>query len=434
MSNKENTQNVNRGKVFIISPPAYLINAQYCASISENAGFETKLNTSERIEQSLSDIKEFSPNYIIFRVTFDKFRVQLEFMEKIKKLIPSCKIIALGEPFFTYNNNVTYENPYIDYVILGEVEYTLRDILEGVSDNEILGISYTDDNMQSIKNEPRPFIENIDNLPMPARHLTKDNKEITIEISRGCPCHCFFCLSAPLNGKILRHRTVDSVISELFECINKYGTQKVHFKSDIFNYDKNWVTQLCNKIIKNKFNIKWSCDIVPKNIDENTIKLMKESGCELCRLGIESGSEEILAKTGKNVTKNDIETTVKLLKKYKIKTKAYYIIGLPWDTEETVQETTEYAIKLDTDDAIFNIGIPFPGTDFFVYGMLNKLFSDKTQFVDIHKNALVRTHKLSKERIVKLRDEAEKKFYYRPKYMLKNLLSVFYNKFRIFFS
>ena len=166
MSDKDNTKNVNnRGRVLIISPRSYLINAQYFGAISEMLDYETKISTTDKIEQALSEIKEFSPNFIVIKVTFDKFRVQLEFMQNVKQILPSCKIIALGEPFLTYNNNVTYENPYIDYVIFGEAEYTLRDILEGEQDNEILGISYTDDNMQSVKNEQRPFIENLDNLP-----------------------------------------------------------------------------------------------------------------------------------------------------------------------------------------------------------------------------------------------------------------------------
>lgn len=424
MSDKDNTKNVNnRGRVLIISPRSYLINAQYFGAISEMLDYETKISTTDKIEQALSEIKEFSPNFIVFKVTFDKFRVQLEFMQNIKQILPSCKIIALGEPFLTYNNNVTYENPYIDYVIFGEAEYTLRDILEGEQDNEVLGISYTDDNMQSVKNEQRPFIENLDNLPYPARHLTPNNTEITIELSRGCPCHCFFCLETPIYGKTFRQRTVNNVISELKECISKFNTKKVYFKSNIFNFDKDYVTDLCNQILENNINIEWSCDIVPNNIDETLIKLMKKSGCKLCKLGIESGSADILKNIGKNITKESVTETVRLLKKYKIKTKAYYVIGLPWETEETAKETIDFAIKLNTDDAVFNIGVPFPGTNFFIYGMLNKLFSNQTQFNNAYKNALVKSHSLSKERISELRNLAEKTFYSQPNKIIKNILN-----------
>jgi radical SAM superfamily enzyme YgiQ (UPF0313 family) len=103
------------------------------------------------------------------------YKSDMEFLLRAKELLPSVKIIVKGTPFLTYNMNVTYENPFISYVIVGEAEYTLRDILNGVPDNEILGICYTDDNMQAVKNEPRPFIEDLDNLPFPARHLVDNS-------------------------------------------------------------------------------------------------------------------------------------------------------------------------------------------------------------------------------------------------------------------
>lgn len=425
-----------RGKVFITSPLSYIINGEYYAAIAKSLGYEVKLNNSNEALETLNEIKNFTPDFLVMQMTFDKFRLQLEFLQNLKSAFPSIKIIATGEPFLTYINNVTYENPFIDYAIIGEAEYTLKDILDGLPDSEILGITYTDDNMQSAKNELRPLIENLDNLPFPARQLIKNRKELTIEVSRGCPFHCFFCLTSPIYGNKLRIRSVDNVIKELKECVNKFKAKKVFFKSDYLNFDINWLTDLCSKIIEEGVKIDWSCNIVPNNLDENLVKLMKKSGCTQCNIGIESGSEEILEKIGKNTTKEGIKSTVSLLKKYKIKTKGYFILGLPWETEETAEETTNFALELDTDEAVFNIGIPFPGTDFFVYGMLNKLFAPQTQFSNAHKNALVKTHTLTKERISELRDIAEKKFYSRPKLIIKSFFKRLFLKtqLRKFFS
>ena len=425
---KDSLKTNSRGRVFITSPLSYIINGEYYASVAESLGYEVKINTSNDALETIEEIKAFNPNFLIIQVTFDKFRLQLEFLQNLKTIIPSVRIIATGEPFLTYNNNVTYENPYIDYAILGEVEPTLKDILDGVPNSDILGITYTDDYMQSVKNDPRPLIESLDNLPLPARHLVKNSKEQIIEVSRGCPNHCFFCITAPIYGQKLRLRSVDSVINELSVCINKFNAEKIRFKSDYINYDIIWLTELCEKIIEAGLKINWSSNIVPNNIDEALVKLMKKSGCEQCNIGIESGSEDILEKIGKNITKDSIKTTVSLLKKYKIKTKGYFMIGLPWETEETAKETTDFAIELNTDEAIFNIGIPFPGTDFFVYGMLNKLFPAQTQFSNAHKNALVKTHTLSKERISELRDNAEIRFYSRPKFIIKSFIKKLFFK------
>lgn len=420
-----------RGKVFVISPPSYLINAQYYAAIAENLGYEVRLNETAEAGKTFIEIKSFKPDFLIMRATFEKFRTQLEFLDKLKQSFPSIKVIVTGEPFLTYNNNVTYENPYIDYAIMGEAEYAIKDILDGVPDCEVLGICYSNEYMQSIKNEQRPCIENLDDLPFPARHLSKKNKFVTIEVSRGCPCHCFFCLATPINSSNVRMRSTDSIIKEIKECIEKFDTKNIFFKADLFNFDRAWVNDLCKKIIENNIKIKWSCDIVPNNVDGNMIKLMKESGCELCKLGIESGSPDILSKIGKNINQKSIKQTVDLLKKYKIKTKGYFIIGLPWETEDTAEETINFAKSLKLDDAIFNIGVPFPGTKFFIHAMLNKLFPAQTQFMNSFRQALVKSHKLSKERIAELRILADKKLHPDFLWQLKDIWKQLIKKFSI---
>ena len=316
-----------RGKVYFINPQSL-----YLPAIAENLAYNVRLNTSGFDENILGEVEEYNPDFLVADLSFQKFRVELVTLENIKKSLPSLKIIVTGEPFLTYNRNVTYENPYIDYVITGEAEYTLRDILDGVPDNEILGILYTDDSMQSIKNEPRAYIENLDELPLPARHLIDDNSSVNIELSRGCPCYCSFCLKTPIEGKLIRCRTVNSIINEIKDCVKKYNTKQVYFKSCFINYSKNFLKELCNAIIENGLKIKWSCDIFPNDIDEELVKIMKKSGCTLCKIGVETGSKEILTKLGRNITKESIKNTVELFKKYKIKLCTYFIIGFPDDS------------------------------------------------------------------------------------------------------
>lgn len=411
----------SRGKVFFTDDENL-----YLPAIVKTCGYDVKINYKKPIPDMLNTIQVYLPDYIVANITFPKFRLRMETLAKIKELLPSVKIIVTGEPFLTYNTNVTYENPFIDYVILGEPEYVLRDILNGVPDNEILGILYTDDNMQSVKNELRPYIENLDELPFPSDININKNGEVIIEVSRGCPYHCFYCLASVKNGIALRIRSPQSVLEEIKYNISNLGLKKFYLKSDVFNFDNEWIANLCNLIIDNGLKINWSCELIPKNLNEKLIKLMYKSGLRYCKIGVESGSDEILKKLDKDITLDEINQTLSLLKKYKIKTICFYIYGLPWETEDTAKQTAEYAVKLNSDDAVFNIAVPLPGTKFFVYSMLNKLFVAPPEYSDGEKLPLAKSHKLSRERIFELKKQAEASFYNRIKYILKTAVKKFF--------
>ena len=315
---------------------------------------------------------------------------------------------------------------------MGEPELTLKDILEEVPNNEILGICYSE-NMQGVKNEARPFNENLDCLPFPARHLVDnsiykrpDNGKVqaVIKVSRGCPFHCFFCLATPVSGTKVRTRSAENIIAEVKECIEKYNIKNFLFWSDIFNFDREWTLNLCNKIIESGLKFTWSANTRANTMDEEMAKLMYKAGCRLVSIGVESGSQEVLDKIGKKITLDDIRNTVRILKKNKIKIYNYFVIGLPWETEKTVKETINFAIELDSNFISFYTATPLPGTKFFAYAMMNNLVDGQMDFCSAYYVPTVRSHKLSKERIFELHKQAIKRFYLRPKFIFKTLLGL----------
>lgn len=378
-------------RVFIIS------NNPYLRAIAEECGCEVKTNQEDNLQ-------EFNPNYLVAEISTQTFLSDMEQVRKAKEILPGIITIVTGTPFLTYNTNAIYENSFVDYVIVGEPEFTLRDILQGVPDNEILGICYRE-NFQGVKNDNRPFIENLDLLPFPAKHISP----AVIEISRGCPSNCFFCLETPK----VRTRSVDSIIAEIKECSE---IKEFIFKGNVFD-----LKNLSEKIIESKLKIIWSSYICANKIDNETAALMYKSGCRFINLGIESGSQIILDNIGKKITLDEIRKTVKILKKNKIKIHNHFLIGLPWETETTVEETIKFAIELDSDSVTFNMAAPFPGTKFFAYSMFNHLCDGNMDFKNAYNAPIVKTHELSKERLSELRKQAIRRFYSRPKYILKNL-------------
>ena len=455
MEEKVEKSNNLRGKVLFVYPPSPVLNREdrcqqptkdlivipplpptdllYLAAIAEKTGYEAKVKDYSQGGDLLKDVQEFAPNYIVANIAMPTYKTDMEALARIKQTLPAIKIIVKGAPFLTYNTNVTYENPFVDYVIYGEAELTLKDILDGVPNEEILGICYTDDNMQSVKNDPRPFIEDLDSLPFPARHLVDnsvykrpDNGKVqaVIKVSRGCPYHCFFCLATPVSGANVRKRSAENIIAEIKECVEKYNITNFIFWSDIFNIDRDWTIDLCKKIIESGLKITWSANTRANTMDDEMAGWMYKSGCRLCSIGVESGSQEILNNIGKKITLDEIRNTIKILKKNKIKIYNYFVIGLPWETEKTVEETIKFAIELDSNFISFYTATPLPGTKYFAYAMINKLISGELNFTNAYYEPVVRAHDLSKERIFELHKQAIKRYYLRPKFIFKTLLGI----------
>ncbi len=420
-------------KELIVIPPLPPTDLMYLAAIAEEAGFEAMIRDYSLGGDLEKDLLDFKPDYLLANVATPTFKSDMSAINKVKDRLPSCRTIVKGAPFLTYNTNVIYENPFVDYVIIGEPELTLKEILEGVPDNEILGICYKE-NFQGVKNELRPYNENLDDLPFPARHLIDnaiykrpDNGEIqaVIKVSRGCPFHCFFCLASPVSGMKVRKRSAENIIAEIKECVEKYHINNFLFWSDIFNIDRDWTLNLCRKIIESGLRITWSANTRADTMDDEMAALMYKSGCRLVSIGVESGSQEILNHIGKKITLNDIRNTVKILKKNKIKIYNYFVLGLPWETEKTAEETIRFAIELDSNFVSFYTASPLPGTKFFAYALVNKLVCvTGLNFDGAYYSPIVRSHELSKERIMELHKSAVKRFYLRPGFILKTVLSL----------
>ena len=419
-------------KELLVIPPLPPTDLMYLASIAESCGFEAIIRDYSQGGNFEADLKDIKPNYLVANIATPTFKSDMMAVQLAKEIVPSICTIVKGAPFLTYNTNTIYENPFIDYVIIGEAELTLKDILDGVPDNEILGICYRE-NFQPVKNDKRPFIDNLDILPFPARHLVDnsiyrrpDNGKVqaVVKVARGCPFHCFFCLATPVSGAKVRTRSPENIVAELKVCVEKYNIKNFLFWSDIFNFDREWTLELCQKIIESGLKITWSSNTRADTMDDEMAKMMYKSGCRLVSIGVESGSQKMLDNIGKKITLDDIRNTVKILKKNKIKIYNYFVIGLPWETEETVEETIKFAIELDSNFISFYTATPLPGTKYFAYAMMNKLVEGNLDFRSAYYEPVVRSEHLSKERIFELHKQAVKRFYLRPKFILKTLLSL----------
>lgn len=448
-------------KVFFIYPPAKVMNREdrcqqpveelivipplpptdllYMAAIAEQSGYECKIKdysiNQESIDDLVADIKEFKPDFVVINATTTTLDADLSVCEAIKSVDKNIQIIAKGAHFLTFNTQVLEDFPSLDLIIRGEPEFTLKEVLEGKEKPEILGLTYRQEGLP-VNNPDRPFCSDLDNIPFPARHLIDnsiykrpDNGKVqaVIKVSRGCPFHCFFCLATPVSGRKVRMRTPQNIVGEIRECYEKYGIDNFLFWSDIFNIDRDWVLEICNLIIESGMKITWGSNTRADTADTEMAELMYKAGCRLVSIGVESGSQYMLEKMGKKTTLDQVRNTVKIFKAAKIKIYNYFVIGLPWETEKTIEETIKFAIELDSDFISFYTATAFPGSRFYDYIQENQLFDTQKQG-ELYKSAYyyptVKTYALSKERIMELHKQAIKRFYLRPKFILKSLLNI----------
>ena len=413
----------------IVIPPLPPADLMYLAAVAEKEGLEAKIQDYSQGGNFERDLKEFKPDYLVVNIATPTLVHDLEAVKKAKEICPDIITIAKGAAFLALADRIMKEHDELDIGILGEAENTLREILEAIPKEHILGIYYKENGEVKFTGV-RPFIEDLDSLPFPARHLVDNNiyrrpdnnkVQATIKVSRGCPFHCFFCLATPVSGAKVRRRSPENIVEEIRECVEKYNIRNFLFWSDIFNLDKDWTMKLCREIIDSGLKITWSANTRADTADLEMAEMMYKSGCRLVSIGVESGSQEMLNKMGKHITLDDVRRTVKVFKKAKIRIYNYFVIGLPWETEETVEETIKFAIELDSDFISFYTATPLPGSRFYDYAEEHELFDKETSFENAYYYPAVNTHHLTRERVFELHKSAIKRFYLRPLYILKML-------------
>ena len=445
-----------KNKVFLIYPPSPVMNREdrcqqptddlvvipplppsdllYMASIARMADKEPVIKdyslNNASIENFVYDIKKISPSYLVLNAASTTLETDLAVVKIAKELIPDITVIAKGAHFRLFDIKTLEEYKELDIVIRGEVEFTLLDILKRTPLNDIKGITYRNNGIIS-RNEDRPFIKNLDDIPYPARDLIDnsiyrrpdtDEVQAVIKVSRGCPYHCFFCLATPVSGSVVRTRSPENIVGEIKECYEKYGIKNFIFWSDLFNFNHEWVKDLCRKIIDSKMKITFSTNTRADSADIETAKLMKKAGCSLVSIGIESGCKQILDNMGKKITKEQVKNTVKLFKKLGIKIYGYYVVGLPWESEETFRETMEFAKSLNTEYVSFYTATALVGTKFYEYVKENNL--GELNFTKPYYYPTVNTHYLSKDRVFELHKNALKEYYLRPSYIFMMLFKI----------
>ncbi|MBN1901457.1 radical SAM protein [Candidatus Sumerlaeota bacterium] len=423
--------------VHIIFPPMDLA---YLAAIARQEQAEPLIEDCPATRKSWNDLetilKSFNPAFLLISATTATIKDDLRASVIAKKLNPGILTMAKGEYLSHFGSKILQEHEELDIIFTGEPEFTLKEILSGIPLNDIKGLIFREISAGGGKinqTDQRPLCENLDSLPFPARDLLDNalytspetgNPLTVIQANRGCPSHCIFCPAGRLSGYKLRIRSPENIIFELKECVERFGIREFLFNGDTFTMKKSWVLELCELIRKNNLKIRWGCNSRVDTFDLERAKALKAAGCWVVAFGVESGSGDLLEKMKKNATPEQARQAIKAAKEAGLLTHAFYIIGLPWETKETLEITLRFARELDTDFFDFNIAYPLPGTEFYEIASREGLFDETTLSTGSYARAAARTFTLTPEQLTSWRKKALLSLYFRPLYICKTLSRV----------
>jgi anaerobic magnesium-protoporphyrin IX monomethyl ester cyclase len=403
--------------------------------------FDFNIYTHNGDEEFDKKLKTLNPDYVGITFVTPLIKTAIGVIETVRKYNEDI-IIIIGGPHTSSFPKLSLNETKADVGVFGEGDFTIIDIVEGVPYKDILGIVYEYDE-QIIQNSPRPLIQNLDDLPLPALQLydipkyhvpaviARKNPVAWIETSRGCLFGCVYCNKSCF-GRTFRVKSPERVVKEFINAKN-LGFKEIHLTDDCFTTKIDRAKIICDMLIEQHVDMIWSpiTGIRVDKVDLELLQKMRQAGCYRVYFGIESGSQVILNKIKKGITLEMVEKAVKLAKQAKLEVAGFFMIGLPGETEETMQQTIDFAKKLNLDMSKISITIPLPATEMFndldTKGLIKTKNWEEFKFYTAP-STIYNHENLSWDIIEKYHKKFYRTVYLRPSFVIRKLYNSTKNK------
>ncbi len=357
------------------------IGLAYIAAYLESQGFSVKVLDALAENVSLSEfaqrVRAVSPGCVGLSAMTYQIKSAARAAERLKEACPELKVLIGGSHVSVLPERTLEEFPAFDLAVLGEGETTTSNLMNRFDApdnhwNTTKGICFREH--ASVRTNPiRPFVKDLDLLPFPAFHLFPLEKyfpfysrqykpELPISSSRGCPFRCSFCNTAM--GKRIRLRSPESLVEEIQYDRDRFAVQQIIFTDENFTGNRDRAVAFCNQIIDKGMNrdINYICQSRVA-VDRESLASMRQANFTHITFGIESGNQEVLEKVHKGIRLEQSEQAVRWARELGMIIDGNFILGLPYDTKETIHETIRFACKLPLDYASFFLLVPYPGTE-----------------------------------------------------------------------
>jgi anaerobic magnesium-protoporphyrin IX monomethyl ester cyclase len=332
-----------------------------------------------------------------------------------------------------------------DYVVMGEGEVTMLELVNAITSGDdprnIKGVAFLNGNT-FCKTSGRKLIDNLNDIPLPARELLPMDKYKSSEArakkqpshslftSRGCPGYCSFC-NKLIFGTRVRYFGVDRIVEEFLLLKEKYGAQDVAIWDDNFLADREFAHAVCAALIKNKFSRSWSIEARIDSVDRDILRHAKKAGCDFIAYGIESGSQRVLDAMNKRITLEQIRQVIRMTQEVGINIRAYFMMGMPYETLADMDKTISFSQELNVDIATFTLFVPLPGTLDYKRARQTGTFPQPEYY--LHKvypefnfpdAPLYIPDGMTAKELLAKHKKAYNQYYFRLRYLLKSLLSI----------
>lgn len=421
----------------------------YLAAVAEQAGYSVDIvdciaeDIGWKAYEAL--LRKCRPRFCLSNVISVTYSNDLRALE-LAKTIAGAVTIGMGPHLTSRPQPSIFESESLDYIILNEAEGTLRDLLAAIDGpaplsqealQRVPGIAYVPARIgvgserACVITESREFIKDLDSLPRPRHDLLPLKKYWSpflghytfVEAMRGCAYRCVFCRQAVMWKWKVRSRSGAKVAEEALY-VHSLGVDNILFHADTFTLDRRMVEDLCDKLIEAGAPFRWACNshVQPLLNNPDLIGKMKRAGCWMIAVGIESGDNEVLKRIKKQITIEEAEKVVRMIRAAEIEAWGYFVLGLPGETPETLRKTIEASLRMPLTMAKFDIAAPYPGTEFYDYVVAHH-YLDIRRYEDLDQNAsaVVNYPGLSAADIKAAIRRANIRFYVRPSQILRLL-------------
>jgi len=421
----------------------------YIAALLEKHGIGVRvfdyIGEPKTFDGMLQDISDESPDIIGITSTILTISTAHELSKEIKKRFPRIPLV-IGGPQLCSAPEATMKDGSYDIGVIGEGETTMLELVKALIDgrDDLTGIKglVLKKGAELVFNASRSYIEDLDTLPFPARHLYPSldkyrpvpasyiKKPVGLMISsRGCPYQCIFC-DRKVFGNRFRAHSPKYVVNEMENVIKIHGAREIRFMDDTFTLDIKRVDAICDEIFKRGIKVPWTCLTRVNTVNLDILKKMKRAGCWQVIYGIESGDQKMLDIIKKGVTVEENERGIVLAKKAGLNVRATFVFGLPGETLGTIKNTVEFAMRTRLDVVNFFTVILFPGNELYTIArkegkILHENYDEYTSLIDAEETKLHyvpdgMTELELKNAIV----DAYRRYYFRPAYIARQVLSI----------
>lgn len=412
---------------------------------SINAFLKSKGYSTRFIDLAFSDLSDADvvaqivreqPRLVGITAVTTQIMGAVSLAQQVKRAAPQTMTV-LGGPHPSALPELTAACPGVDAVVSGEGEYAMLDLLEGRAFEDCPGFAWVEDGAVR-STGTRPSIPDLDALPAPdyegleihsyRHHMVATDTVLPVMSGRGCPYRCNFCASdVVMPSRKTRYLSTSSFVDHIEDLYRRFGIRSFAFTDETFVLKTARVLDICDEILRRDLKISWLCQTRVNGIDEELMVAMKRAGCALMSVGIESGDQHILDTIGKGIKKELVVESCHTISRVGMQLEGFFILGLPYETPETIRTTIDFAKSLPLDYAQFSMFIPLPGTpgfDLAVAGRDMRFFAKTWDDFSRYTYPLVESDAVSRQELKRLHGASLREFYFRPRMMYRRLRSV----------